>query len=487
MLDNKAFREIYLNEISLRNIPNFDIDAFEQFTINAHANGFKENLYQKIEEMLRMHTIVEIVDMFLHSYSYIDPSVSKYAYRLRNFTDEQKTQFKEILGRNHTPCFAPLTSLDFHINGSISICCLTKGFPVGMYPTDTIHDVWFGKALDTYNKQLKEFNFPTPCTRCVHQVLTGNKENAILNLYEDERLDILIPDNVNKAMFKAVPQLYKHNYPTMFTFQLSDVCNYECIMCGGGWSSSIRKNREKRVPFKPVYDDNFVEQLREFMPHLKKLYLVGGEPLMTSINYKIMDLAVELNPDIHLYITTNGSVLNTRIKDLLKKLPNLKIIASIDSINPDTYKVIRKNGNLETVMANLDYFHKQGRLQAFAICPMIQNIYEIHDLLDWCIEKGIGCWFNIVEFPLGGYIKGIHEFPTTNIETFYDLSTSHIYGNDPTVNVDLPEKLPLVALNTLPLEERIKIKTFLESRTYTGEFQLQINGLIAQVMSDGPI
>lgn len=486
MIKNQKFRKLFIDELTKRNIPNLDLNKFENFTIDTHAEGYKENLYPKIEEMLKMHPLSEIVDMFLHGYSNIEPSVLKYTYTLRRFDDVDIENFKTKIGRDHTPCYAPLRSLDFHINGSISICCYTKSYPVGSYPKDTIKDVWFGKALKTFRENLKNFDFPNPCTRCVKQVISGYKDNSILDLYENKALDAIIPDNVNPVLFKKYPHIFKNHYPTMFTFQLSDVCNYECIMCGGAWSSSIRKNREKLPAINMVYDDNFVEQLKEFIPHLKKIYFVGGEPFMASINYKIMDLIAELNPLATVFVTTNASVLNTRVKDIIKKLPNLKIIASVDSINPKTYAFIRKNGNLEQVMENLKYFISENRLEALTVCPMIQNIYEIPEIIEFCDKNDIGCWFNIVEFPLGGYVKGIHEFPKMDIKEYYTLSTSEIYTENQTIQVNLEEKLPLMPFNTLPIEEKVKIKNFLESKTYNFKntsFKGKIDSLVQQIIS----
>jgi MoaA/NifB/PqqE/SkfB family radical SAM enzyme len=314
----------------------------------------------------------------------------------------------------------------------------------------------------------------------VYQIVDGYKENSIQSLFDGDNLTSLIPDSVNAEMFKVYPYAFKKYYPTMFTFQLSDVCNYECIMCGGAFSSSIRKNREQRPAFKALYDDNFVDQLREFIPHLKKIYFVGGEPLMTSINYKIMDLIVELNPNIQIYITTNGSVINTRIKQLIDKLPNLRFIVSIDSLTPTTYSLIRKNGNLDIVMQNLEYLLSIKRLQVLAVCPMIQNVYELPSILEWCNERNVDCWLQVVEFPLGGYIQGIHEFPEKDVPNYYDVSNKYLQSN---IKVNLDNKLPLVAFNTLGLAEKIKIKEFLENAVYPLKFKGQVQALINQIMA----
>ena len=50
-----------------------------------------------------------------------------------------------------------------------------------------------------------------------------------------------------------------------------------------------------------------------------------------------------------------------------------------------------------------------GKLASFSVCPMIQNRMEIPSLVEFCEHHGIDIFFNIVNGPLGGRIKNIHE------------------------------------------------------------------------------
>jgi MoaA/NifB/PqqE/SkfB family radical SAM enzyme len=275
-------------------------------------------------------------------------------------------------------------------------------------------------------------------------------------------------DNEETSILRGYDHLekYKDNiWPTSMSFAISNACNYECLMCGGSWSSSIRKNREKKPPIKIPYDDNFVEELKDFIPHLKDVRMSGGEPFLNSFTYKILDLFIELNPNIEIVITSNGSILNSKIKNYIDKLKNLKISISLDAVNKKTYELIRKNSNFELVMNNMDYFISKNVLSGIAVCPIIQNIYEILDIVDFCISKNIDFYFNNVYYPLGGYIKDIHNLPNEKHDS---------------------NKLPLVCLNTLRKSEKINIAKYLKSKKYEDkpEIQKSINGLINKVLLD---
>jgi MoaA/NifB/PqqE/SkfB family radical SAM enzyme len=180
-------------------------------------------------------------------------------------------------------------------------------------------------------------------------------------------------------------------------------------MCGGKWSSSIRKNRENLPPLKTPYDDEFIEQLKPFIPVMRVANFLGGEPFLTPIYYKIWELIKRINPKVQINITTNGSIFNSRVRDLLENLPQSKIVVSLDSVNEKNYNFIRKNGNFKEVMKNIDKFIEMDKLISIAFCPLIQNVTELPDIIKFCIDKNVSLYINMVTKPLGGRIKGIHE------------------------------------------------------------------------------
>jgi uncharacterized Fe-S cluster-containing radical SAM superfamily protein len=185
-------------------------------------------------------------------------------------------------------------------------------------------------------------------------------------------------------------------------FELSNKCNIECVMCDGYFSSSIRKNREKLPALESPYNDAFVNELDEFIPHLTDAKFLGGEPFMIDIYLKIWERIRKLNPNMRIHITTNGTFLTDRVKQLLEGL-RAGIILSIDSVNVDTYHKIRINGNFDKVMSNLEYFReytkKKNTFISLAACPITYNWHELPEMLNFCLEKNITLYFNAVFTP----------------------------------------------------------------------------------------
>jgi len=302
-----------------------------------------------------------------------------------------------FLKNKHHVCNAPFVSLNFKSTGIISACCMSRDYELGKYPESSLTDIWFGDKIKEMRNAIDNFDFTKGCTKCFKQIKAGNYENSLLAAFHNKEMT---SNNI---------------FPLMLEFEMSSICNYECIMCGGDWSSAIRKNREKRSPLISPYDEKFLEQLAMFAPYLKYARFLGGEPFATPLYYKIWDMLYKYTPNININITTNGSIFNQNVIDLFNRYNDVTLCISIDSLNPETYNFIRRNGDLNRVLTNInsirEYEQKNKRkiFQDIAVCPMIQNWREIPDLLKYCDENKLFIHFNTVSGVLGTRIKGIHE------------------------------------------------------------------------------
>ena len=66
-------------------------------------------------------------------------------------------------------------------------------------------------------------------------------------------------------------------------FSISNVCNLECVMCNGNFSSAIRAHRDQLPPAKSVYSNAFDPVLRSILPHLFRAKFLGGEPFLIPV------------------------------------------------------------------------------------------------------------------------------------------------------------------------------------------------------------
>ncbi len=295
-------------------------------------------------------------------------------------------------------CHAPLVNLNFEQTGEVRACCYNFKHVLGKWPDQSLREIWTGQKLADLRSFVAENNLGGGCIECGKMIEAGNYQGVRAKYY-DEFATHGLADTIAKIKRTFTGGFV---YPKVMEFELSNECNLECIMCNGSFSSSIRKNREKLPPIISPYNDQFVDELEEFIPHLTDAKFLGGEPFMIDIYLKIWERILKINPKIRMHITTNGTFLNNRIKDLLEGL-HAGIILSIDSVEKETYKKIRVNGNYEKVMENLvyfmDYTKRKKTFISMAACPMTNNWRELPQMLEFCLERDIALYFNVVFTP----------------------------------------------------------------------------------------
>ncbi|HWB63545.1 MAG TPA: radical SAM protein [Chitinophagales bacterium] len=300
-------------------------------------------------------------------------------------------------------CHAPFTNINFAQNGNMTACCFNRSHIFGQYPKQTIREAWYGEPADRLRGYIRKNDLGGGCKMCGLAFEVKNFSGAKAGYY-DSYVDV--PEAGPKQNF--IEKLFGNKQdkpvapPRVFEFELSNTCNLECVMCDGYFSSTIRNKREHLPPVKNPYDDKFVEEVASFLPGITDLKFLGGEPFLIEIYLKIWERVLEINPGIKIHITTNGSVMNSRIKNLLDRL-NCGIVVSMDSLNPAHYAAIRKGAELERTLENMEYFRSLAKTKntyfSIAACPMRQNWQDIPALVDYANERDISIHFNIVWNP----------------------------------------------------------------------------------------
>lgn len=304
--------------------------------------------------------------------------------------------------RSITPrhlCHAPFNNMYFNSLGDVANCWLTFDDPEKYDGTRSLREIWFGEKFSRLRRAIREYDLDFKCQTCKHHLEVGNYVNVLAKAYDN---DFPLGD-----------------YPTMMEFELTNTCNLECTMCTGLLSSAIRKNREGLPALKSPYGERFVEDLREFIPHLHEARFNGGEPFLIHIYYKIWDLIHEIRPDLKIVVATNGTTLTPRVKKYLER-GNFHINLSIDSLDPKEYSDIRVNGSLPQVLANFAYFRDYCREKGNTVCimvnPMRHNWQGLGRFVDFCNAHAVHLWFNTVVRP---YDQAIWNLPSQELDTIY--------------------------------------------------------------------
>lgn len=306
--------------------------------------------------------------------------------------------------KNGALCFAPFVNMYFSRHGDVFVCCHNRNYSIGKYPDNSITDIWNSKKADNLRQHLKNNNLSLGC-----QVCQLDLEKKFYN-------------EVRANHFDQLP--INSKYPTMMEFELDITCNLECTMCSGEFSSSIRKNREKIAPFKPIYSDDFVEQLKDFIPYLSETRFSGGEPFLIPIYIKIWEAIVEINPSCLISLQTNGTVLNNRVRRVLE-MGRFEVGVSLDSLNKETFESIRKNSKFETVMSSIDFFESYCKSKKtifrLSMCVMRNNWKEVPEFLAFCNSKEAYMSLHKVNNPVE---LGIRYLSSSELKEIYEYMQS---------------------------------------------------------------
>ena len=269
-------------------------------------------------------------------------------------------------------CNAPFASMNIFATGIASPCCYTTTLCENYYKK-SINEIFNGKIYKQYRKSIRKGILPDACSTCMNSISNGECNSLPIFDFDHLKVSKIFP---NKLRY--------------INISLSNICNLECIMCNGIYSSCIRKNREKQNPINLSNKHKFRKEIKSLIPNLQTIVLVGGEPFFDEFYYSICEDIIRLNPQCSICVTTNGTILNNRIKQSLEK-GNFYISVSFNGITKRTYEAIHVNANFEETKANLMYFgnymKKNNKILTINICPLKLNKFEIPDLVRFCNQN----------------------------------------------------------------------------------------------------
>jgi pyruvate-formate lyase-activating enzyme len=281
-------------------------------------------------------------------------------------------------------CHAPTNNLFFGLNGHAFACPSAKIFPLGTFPDQSPLDIWRGARVNDLREHIAQNDLHLGCLGCFWRLSGSNYAGCPARGY----------DHLHEHR--------SHGYPRQLEFELENLCNLKCIMCSGHLSSAIQESRGQKPHLKEPYDDSFLEQITEFFPFLERVRFMGGEPFLIDRYYEITSQLWGKNPEAVVQITTNGTIVQPRVKDLLKKGP-VAIALSLDAISQNVYETIRINADFQSVMENLTFFQNSCAEKQTSLClvtaVMKQNWHDLPALVEFSNKRQIDIHFIVALVP----------------------------------------------------------------------------------------
>jgi radical SAM protein with 4Fe4S-binding SPASM domain len=287
-------------------------------------------------------------------------------------------------------CYMPWHAITLSANGDIKPCCQFSN--KGRLPNtehDTIMENFNSERMQDLRKDFLKGIQPSACNSCwEREDLVGQSRRLWFNKKFMKSDAAFINGETPDTYNVPNPKFYQAD------INLSNVCNLKCRMCGSWASNSwfeeeialakIDKRYEKNERAVPLQQYG-LEDLRNMLPHLKDVKRIdfkGGEPMMAKHHNQFLQWLIDEDmTNIELFYTTNGTVQNPKILNLLKQFKRVSICFSIEGTG-ELYRYIRGGKyELEDFEYTLSEYDKLPNVQImFNVTLQNYNIFNLPDL-----------------------------------------------------------------------------------------------------------
>jgi cyclic pyranopterin phosphate synthase len=169
---------------------------------------------------------------------------------------------------------------------------------------------------------------------------------------------------------------------------VTDRCNLRCTYCMPEEGIQLL-NRADILSFEEIAD--FTRMAVE--NGITKVRLTGGEPLVRKDIVKLVAMLAAIDGLEDLSMTTNGILLSEHAVDLKKAGLN-RINISLDTVNPEQYCQITRNGDLAKVLEGIDAARSAGLEPIKINCVIIgQPDDDSRKLKQFCKDRGLSLRF----------------------------------------------------------------------------------------------
>ena len=330
-----------------------------------------------------------------------------------------------------TFCVLPWLHLATRTWGDITPCCVGEPLGENLNKTD-FSTAWNSPSIRKLRRAMLKGKASSVCQRCYDEEKTGIASHR-LRSNNHWRAQYSFQSFAEKTDSKG---FFKEN-PVYIDMRLGNKCNLECTMCSPQetvrWESLSQKicktaktpalkkyfmghNLFARVaPSKLWYERETIKKdLYKLIPHLKRLTIAGGEPLLIKEHHVFLDECIKQNEagHIELHYHTNGTVLSVPLSQdssspspLFEKWRHFKhvmLFVSLDDIQ-ERNRYIRYPSSWRRIERNMEIIDKQTppNVHSKILCTIqMKNIFYFKEFVTWIMSKNFkkihACYENLV-------------------------------------------------------------------------------------------
>jgi radical SAM protein with 4Fe4S-binding SPASM domain len=296
-------------------------------------------------------------------------------------------------------CPAAFNQLYLHSSGKVYPCSFLQNdhrYVLGDIANQTLEEIWKSDKIENFRKEHLLHNSNSRCSSNQKKFLCDKLNTRSFfdnNDYKLKRIDIM----------------------------LDSFCNLVCIMCTN------------------IYDETggfqkkfFWENNDFILSSLQEIELVGGEPVISSYFYKLIDKVQKNNNTIEWKITTNANYpITPRLTDYLNKIKFTTFAVSLDSLSKEIFEKIRQKSNHSLVMNNIDILIPLINNLSINMVVQQLNYLELTQMYLWAANKGLRFYPILLTAPED---HSLLSLPTADLEK---ITTNLIAENEVIKSIEI--------------------------------------------------
>jgi cyclic pyranopterin phosphate synthase len=170
---------------------------------------------------------------------------------------------------------------------------------------------------------------------------------------------------------------------TYLRISLTDRCNFRCLYCMPAVGMKFQPRDEH------LTDDELLRLVQLFArTGVTKIRLTGGEP---TIRPRLVELVrgIKANPEIKEVSMTTNALLLGRLAEPLAEAGLDRVNVSIDTLDPDRFKLMTRGGRLDLVWQGIEAADAVGMrpIKLNSVVVKGQNEFEVCDLAALTLER----------------------------------------------------------------------------------------------------
>lgn len=210
--------------------------------------------------------------------------------------------------------------------------------------------------------------------------------------------------------------------PTYAEVAFSNTCNFKCAYCApyvsSKWMAEVKEHgpyptrkrfgslrylkHHKLMPFEDESSNRYIEAFWQWWPELystlKVFRITGGEPLLSSNTFKVLDYISEHpNKNLDLIVNSNMGVSLELVEKFSKKIALLRkdrLVKSVEVYTSlDTWgeqaEFIRTGLDLKKFRTNIDMLYQHNEeIKVVIMCAFnVLSVFRFKELIDFVIEQ----------------------------------------------------------------------------------------------------